>query len=837
MSERLTLEQALKHYFNFNSFRTGQKEVVEEVLGGNNVLTVMPTGQGKSLCYQLPALLMPGITVVVSPLVALMKDQVDALHGKNLYQATFISSQLTQEEQRQRLEEMGRGKFKLVYVAPERLKSRLFCAHLARLKVSLLTVDEAHCVSHWGHDFRPDYLSIREFHRQLTGAPKILALTATATPAVQEDILEQLGIPDASRVIAGSDRPNLFYSAKTFDSDRSKLAELEKLISARSGSGLVYVATRKDAEKIAAVLAGKLRIAAAAYHAGLQPEERSRVQDDFLQGRTRVVVGTNAFGMGIDKSDIRFVIHYCLPASLEAYYQEVGRAGRDGGPADCMLFFTHRDRQLQEWIIDNDALTKQDIIDFWQACRSSLEGNFTTLSSVAMEQKGMGETKLRLLLSMLERIEVLRVADRDGDNLYLEMGPNRPTGDLMITVLQEARERSREKKEKLAATVNWIHSSFCRRAGLLSYFGEEVQVHAQRCCDNCLQNTRGKMAESNLPLAVFACIKELPRLLGQKRLVDVLRGSRAKDILEGGYDKINSYGKFAGYSSTAVRGLVNQLMGDGFLKGVGDEYPVIALTPSGEKALEGGKALPVRGDFISTREENSNKDERIAPAVDKDLLAALKEFRAGLARKESLPPYIFFHDRVLEEIAAQKPVTTAGLSAIKGIGEKKIARYGEQLVGIVRGFEATSREKRDLELGPSDCAKGDETVMVRADSEPATKTDPTLEPTQGANTQRDGKPLMLDTVEFLFNRGMTVPDIAQRTGRAVATVEGYLAALVAENRISIDSLVPWPLRRQIYRAMEQVGIKRLRPVKELLPEEIPYSAIRYVQACLLKGEE
>lgn len=811
MSSQYSPEEALKHYFNFTCFRQGQKEVVEKVLNGNNVLAVMPTGLGKSLCYQLPAFMLPGIAVVISPLVALMKDQVDALYGKNLSQATYISSQLAPEEQRRRLEEMGREKYKIVYVAPERLKSRMFLAQLARLKVSLLTVDEAHCISHWGHDFRPDYLYIREFYEQIPGSPVILALTATATPAVQKDILEQLGIPGAHRVISGSDRPNLYYSAGNFDSDGAKLAELQRLLSGRRGSGLVYVATRKEAERVAQWVSNNLKMTAAAYHAGLEPAGRSRVQEDFLQGGIDVVVCTNAFGMGIDKPDIRFVIHYCMPSSMEAYYQEVGRAGRDGQPARCSLLFTQRDRQLQEWIIDNDALGKEDIINFWRVYRECLQGDVSVISCAALEQKNIDEIKVRLLLAILERLQVARLADRNGDSLYLEAGSRSPTGPLMNSVLHELRQRTAARKEKLASMLNWIHHSGCRRSLLLNYFGESVPERVEVCCDNCRDTGSGRMPVSLLPLEIFAAVKELPRPLGQKKLTDVLRGSRARDITGWGYHNLECYSKLSSLSAAAVRGLINQLIGDGFLGVAGDEYPVVVLTPRGDDILKSGEALPVRDVFLPRVKTSASTGAEVQPR-DGELLARLKDFRTGLARQESMPPYVFFHDRVLVELADRKPLTRAELMKVKGLGEKKIDRFGEQLINIIQtcaGGHATGPDG----VGQAGAPAGAEIEAISRFA-------------RGS--------LVADNIEGLFKEGLSAQAIAYRLGFPEDVVEGYLAGLVAENRINIDDLVPWPMRRQIYLAMEQAGIKRPAAIRQLLPESIPGSAIRYVRACLLK---
>lgn len=807
----------MKRHFRFDGFRAGQREVIEKLLAGNDVLAVMPTGQGKSLCYQLPALLLPGVTIVISPLVALMKDQVDALHGMNLRQATFINSQLSFSEQRRRIAGMAEGKYKLVYVAPERLRSRAFLAHLAGLTVSLLAVDEAHCISAWGHDFRPDYLGIREFRRQLSGNPRVLALTATATPSVQGDIIKQLDIPAAAKVVTSSDRPNLCYTVKTFAGTAAKLAQLRTLLAGKKDSGLIYVATRKEAEKLAAWLADNLAVSAVAYHAGLEPEVRNSLQEAFLESRVQVIVGTNAFGMGIDKPDIRFVIHYNLPGSLEAYYQEVGRAGRDGRPADCVLFFTHRDQQLQEWIINNETLTRDDITAFWQALKSAKsapgENNTVVLTVSTIAVNGFTEIKLRLLISMLERLEVLSLEDRDKEQLHLTMGPRQPSRAMMNAVLQQVGQRAAAKREKLATMVRWIHTSRCRRTELLGYFGEEPRGRPSRCCDNCIDRT-GRV-DSTLPLTVFKCIKELPRPLGAKKLVDVLRGSQSGDILQGGYHKTRAYGKLSALSATAVRGLVSQLIGDGYLRVTRDEYPVVVLTDLGRKALQDGLTIPVRAELVDPPEKESTAPANDGkPAdVDQDLLGALKRFRTELAGRESLPPFMLFHDRVLKEIAARKPVTIAALAAINGMGEKKLAKYGEQLIDIIKPH----------------------TVSDPKSQEPHAPEPPNTEPASaGEDHPATGKDLILDKVEGLFRQGLAVSDIAARLDLAFSGVEDYLAALVASNRIAIDDLVPWPTRKLIYRAMEKAGIQRLAPIKRLLPEDVPYSAIRYVRACLQK---
>lgn len=349
MSDFIAAREALLQYFGFTDFREGQAEVIETVLSGQNAVVVMPTGGGKSLCYQLPAMMLDGVTLVVSPLIALMKDQVDQLTSRGL-PSTFINSSITYRETTERLLGIRRGRFKLVYVAPERFRSDAFVQVMSEVGVRLFAVDEAHCISHWGHDFRPDYLRLTEAAAQL-GNPQIIALTATATPQVRADIVQQLGLTEPSVFVAGFDRPNLNLSVVPVKTEKEKIAIVRRIVTNATGAGIIYTSTRKSVEQLAA----RLKMAdlmVDAYHGGMEENERTRAQERFMSGESKAIVATNAFGMGIDKSDIRFVIHYHIPGSIEAYYQEVGRAGRDGLPSDCVLLFNYADTRTQQFFIE-----------------------------------------------------------------------------------------------------------------------------------------------------------------------------------------------------------------------------------------------------------------------------------------------------------------------------------------------------------------------------------------------------------------------------------------------------------------------------------------------------
>ena len=368
MSDTQNLHRLLYRHFGFRQFLEGQEDIIQAILQGRDTLVIMPTGGGKSLCYQLPALVAPGITIVVSPLIALMKDQVDGLTEKNI-PATFINSSIAQSEMEDRIRRMTAGEFKLLYVAPERFKSDFFIRALAPLSLALFAVDEAHCISQWGHDFRPDYLRLKWVLKEL-GQPQVAALTATATPEVRQDIVEQLGLGKYGRqapelFVSGFARHNLTLAVTRTKKQAQKLNRIAE-IRAALPTGIIYCATRKNVERVTLALREQ-RVRCVAYHGGMTDEARTNAQALFMSGRYNVAVATNAFGMGIDRSDLRFVLHYDIPGSIEAYYQEAGRAGRDGEPARCELLFNYADVQTQEFFIDGSNPTREIVAGLYDA--------------------------------------------------------------------------------------------------------------------------------------------------------------------------------------------------------------------------------------------------------------------------------------------------------------------------------------------------------------------------------------------------------------------------------------------------------------------------------------
>ena len=414
--------------FGLKKFRPGQREVVEAIAAGKDVMCVMPTGGGKSLCYQLPSLSRPGTTIVVSPLIALMKDQVDGLRKLGI-QASLINSSLSASEQTEVLNQMASGNLSLVYVAPERLRNSRFLDAISRVNINLLAVDEAHCVSEWGHDFRPDYSRLGKFRQRHLKNIQTIALTATATPAVRKDIADILQLESPRIFVTGFARSNLRFTVTHAKSDQEKDEELTRFISSTSGSGIIYAATRKRCEELANWLPEKTRRPIGAYHAGLEPSQRQRVQDDFMAGRLSAIVATNAFGMGIDKADIRFVVHYNIPGSLEAYYQEAGRAGRDGQPSECRMMFSYSDRYIQEFFIENRYPQRETVKSVYEFLLTREEDPIELTLEQIRAEIGVkeGTEAIGTSQTLLAKAGVLRRLDSASNHAIMRIESEAPT--------------------------------------------------------------------------------------------------------------------------------------------------------------------------------------------------------------------------------------------------------------------------------------------------------------------------------------------------------------------------------------------------------------------------
>jgi ATP-dependent DNA helicase RecQ len=595
----------LLRIFGFDSFRAGQEEAITSLLNKQHTLAIMPTGAGKSLIYQFAALQFEGLTLVISPLIALMKDQVDALNRRGI-PATFINSAIPLPEQQQRLTLLSQGKFRLVYVAPERLRNVTFLRSLRPLTLSLLAVDEAHCISEWGHDFRPDYLHIAEARKQL-GNPLTVALTATATPKVQGDIVRLLGLPDSTkRIVTGFNRPNLTLEVKYTTDAEAKFRALSDILSTANfqfanGATLIYTGTRRDAEEVAEFVRVVCKLQAEYYHAGLLAEDRARIQERFINGATPVIVATNAFGMGIDRADVRQVIHYSLPGSLEAYYQEAGRAGRDGLPARVVLLYDPKDRALQEFFIQSGIVSPEELQLLYRALGNA-DGEIWMTSDDFSRRTDLHQVKVKVGLAELERVGALEHLGDDNVRMLLRKGRWDP-----LAVQQAARrseQHTAHRFEQLDHMIHYAETNACRRRVVLKHFGDSASPDAPICCDNC--ESRKSMPEAaagnmeqmshaeRAALVILDCIRRVKIKVGREKLAQILHGSKAQDILKFHHDKNVYYGRLAVVKQSDIEGLIEQLVEMKYIKVIGGEYPILALTPRGENAIQQKENITLR---------------------------------------------------------------------------------------------------------------------------------------------------------------------------------------------------------------------------------------------------
>jgi ATP-dependent DNA helicase RecQ len=485
LTESMDLQRALAEKFGFASFYPGQEEVVQRVLHGKDTLAILATGAGKSLTYQLPALLLEGTTVVVSPLIALMKDQVDMLRQRGINDVVALNSTLSEDQELAARARIATGRVRIVYTTPEKLEDEGFQALLRSIQVPLFVVDEAHCISQWGHDFRPAYLALGHVIERL-GRPTVLALTATATPAVREDILHQLGIEHVKPIVKGFDRPNLLYEARKADKEADKLKILAGLFTgdqALPGTGIIYTATIKNALEVQRYLTDELDIAASVYHSKLHKEERTSVHELFMEEKIRAVVATNAFGLGIDKPNIRFVVHYDLPGSIEAYTQEAGRSGRDGELSRCILIYRMSDTRVQNYFLTG----KYPDIEEVQRVFGTIEVFGDQSGGVAMTDLRkilqLPLTKLKVILALLKKSGFIEHVGKSAYGLTEAVRKNR---DLVLSLANYETKKSYDQS-KLAMMLQYAESNVCRRRFLLNYFGEDYDRVNCQACDNCLR--------------------------------------------------------------------------------------------------------------------------------------------------------------------------------------------------------------------------------------------------------------------------------------------------------------------------------------------------------------
>ena len=628
--------EALNRYFGYDSFRPGQSGIVSAILTGHDVLGVMPTGAGKSICYQIPAVILPGVAIVISPLISLMRDQVDALNDVGL-PAAFINTTQTPDEQDLVFAQALSGQIKLLYVAPERLETERFRNFAVRVPISLVAVDEAHCVSQWGQDFRSSYLGIGEFIAGLPTRPTVAAFTATATERVRRDIVSILGLHTPSITVTGFDRPNLYFDVISMPRKDKASWVASYIASHPDESGIVYCATRKETEALAESLnsaVAELRAAggadvsdigtiAVAYHGGMSADAREKAQRDFVTDRVPVVVATNAFGMGIDKSNVRFVIHHNMPESIEAYYQEAGRAGRDGEPSRCTLLWN-----------ESDIVTRR------------------------------------------------RLLDSDYENERLT---------------PEERETVRASKRRLLdAMVGYCRTTDCLHAYMTRYFGETAGAAAKtdgKCvggCANC-EHTFETIDVTDIARAISRCVHDVNQHVGSGKIVKVLRGSKAQDLSYLNPESLPSFGMLDEVPEARIRDVLSQMATDGFLTIAEGRLPIVGFGPRAAETVAPEFHYDIKK--IKRADARARRTPDVStPAVgsyvpddgDEALFQKLRALRLDIARELGKPPYIVFSDKTLRDMVRVKPITDDQFLAVNGVGESKLKQYGERFMAAIR---------------------------------------------------------------------------------------------------------------------------------------------------------
>jgi ATP-dependent DNA helicase RecQ len=693
-------KQLLQSYFGYSTFRRGQEQAICSVLEGKNTICVMPTGGGKSICYQIPALLLPGTTVVISPLISLMKDQVDGLMQAGI-PAAFINSSLTVTEVNERLREASQGKYKLLYIAPERLESYEFVEELKGLEIPLVAVDEAHCISQWGHDFRPSYRHIQRFAENLLSRPAVLALTATATPIVREDICRSLNIREQDTVITGFERENLSFSVIK-GQDRLPFLK-EYLKKNEKEAGIIYAATRKTVDQLYERLR-KENINASRYHAGMNDVERSREQERFLEDKATVMVATSAFGMGIDKSNIRYVIHYQLPKNMESYYQEAGRAGRDGLESECILLYSSQDVQVQRYLIDQSS----------------------------------------------------------------------------------GRERTNQELEKLQLMVDYCHTEKCLQEFILKYFGE---TEAEPCekCGNCMDSRTAVDVTKEAQMAL-SCIVRMGQRFGKSITAQVLTGSKNKKIIELGFEKLTTYGILKDQSAKEVSDFIEFLISQDLIGVEHGTYPTLFVAPKGKDVLLGKQAV-MRREAVKIKQVSK----------DDPLFEALRDVRKILAESEKVPPFVIFSDLTLKDMCAKCPQTDEDFLHVSGVGEHKLQKYGETFMDAITVF----------------CGE-----------HPDYKSELAVQETPKKPAKKAAGDSHLETLAMHQN-GLGVDEIAAKRELAVSTIESHLLACAGQKQgVDFTKLIPAEFFPLLEKAVEEAGREKLKPIKELLPEEVSYFMIK-----------
>jgi len=718
---------AIKQYWGYDSFRPLQREAMLGAMEGRDCLTVLPTGGGKSLCYQAPAVCRDGMAVVVSPLIALMKDQVDALTECGI-PAAFVNSSLTAQERLDVANRVRSGELKMLFAAPERLVQPRTIEFLREANVSFIAIDEAHCISNWGHDFRPEYRKLNCLREAFPEA-SIHAFTATATEQVRQDIVDQLDLRDAEVLVGSFDRPNLLYRVERRSDAMSQIRQV--IDRHPNESGIVYCISRSNVEDTAATLK-TFGYKALPYHAGLEAEQRRAHQEAFIDEKVDIIVATVAFGMGIDKSNVRYVIHAEMPRSIEAYQQESGRAGRDGLEAECYLIYSGRDINTWEFLIN-----QSDNEDNRKASFAALGGMERFCSSVT-----------------------------------------------------------------------------CRHQQLVGHFGQTLD-HTTGCgaCDVCLNEVETVDDALVTAQKIISSVYRQEQRFGADYTAQVLRGSRNKKVRHNKHDQLSTYGLLKHESEAVVRGWIDQLLSQGFLKRSG-EHSVIVITEEGKRVLKGDVTPSLaRPKTRQTVQSAADKWE----GVDRGLFDALRQTRMDIADQRGVPPYVIFGDMTLRELARYRPTSVDVLLKIYGIGQLKLEEFGAAFVARIAEYSAEHSLETDLTIPAA---------------RPGTTVTNVAKPAKPKVSAKSGQYFEL------FDQGLTRDEVALQLDRATSTVTGHLASYIRLRKCDDAALwIPAEIVARVDKVIDDIGGDRLKPIFEALEESVSYDDIRIVSTCRAVRQE
>ncbi len=697
MADLTQARAVLKQHFGYEAFRPGQEGVVGAILEGRDVLAVMPTGAGKSICYQVPGIALGGLTVVISPLVSLMGDQVRALVDAGV-RGAYLNSTLTPGQQATVLRRAAEGAYQIMYVAPERLSDPRFLAFCAEATIPLVAVDEAHCVSQWGQDFRPSYLAIGAFIEQLPVRPVVAALTATATERVRDDIERLLGLHDPYRVVTGFDRPNLYFGVERLDPS-TKLKRIERYVREHpADSGIIYCSTRKDVEKVHAALVED-GVRAVRYHAGLAADERAESQRAFIADDAPVMVATNAFGMGIDKSNVRFVIHYNMPGSIEAYYQEAGRAGRDGEPSTCLLFWSDGDVSTCRFFIEQESGNEELTPEEADAVRATRRRMLETMCGYCLTTECLrkyildyfGSARADAAASGSARAGATGgPADAAAPSGTEACGSKPPSRTEVRSVGLSPQSPA---PDDASLTLRTTGGPLDAAASSSSSAGASI-THCGNC-SNCSGDFEA-VDVTELARAVMRCVQELRGRFGKGVVCDVLRGSKSAKVLELGLDSCKTYGSVDA-SAAQLKEVIELLAAGSYLLITEGSYPTVGFGPRVREVADDGFSLKMKR-VVRKRDRllgavsgaNTHRGSFGASGTgvpdDPELFERLRVLRKRIADRMGKPPYVVFSDAALRDMCARLPRTDEEFLEVSGVGATKLTRYGDDFLAEIDAY-------------------------------------------------------------------------------------------------------------------------------------------------------